>query len=71
MYLPDTSTYTEKFVQEAHEATLHSGVGLMMMKVPEHHLRCLLNHVVKKCSFSGSSPSCTTPGLLPQDRTEG
>ena len=27
LYLPDTAVYTKTFVQEAHEATLHGGLG--------------------------------------------
>ena len=37
IYLPDTCTYTEKFVQQAHNATLHGGVGLTMAKVRQEH----------------------------------
>ena len=37
IYLPDTEIYTEKFVQQAHEDTLHGGVGLTMAKVRENH----------------------------------
>ena len=37
IYLPDNVTYTEKFVQWAHESTLHGGVGLTMAKVREKH----------------------------------
>ena len=44
--------YSEKFVQETHEATLHGGVGLLMTKVREQHwiprLRRLVKRVVKK-----------------------
>ena len=37
VYLPDSEMYTEKFVQHAHEATLHGGVSLTMAKVRETH----------------------------------
>ena len=37
VYLPDTAVYTEKFVEEAHESTLHGGTQLTMAKVRERH----------------------------------
>ncbi|XP_044179547.1 uncharacterized protein LOC122961023 [Acropora millepora] len=78
VYLPDTSMYSEKFVQEAHEATSHGGVGLMT-KVRERHwiprLRRLVKRVVKKCPgckrFQAVALAAPPPGLLSQDRTEG
>ena len=33
VYLPDTAVYTEKFVEEPHESTLHGGTQLTMAKV--------------------------------------
>ena len=79
VYIPDTSMYSVKFVQEAHEATLHGGVGLTMTKVREQHwiprLRRLVKHIVKKCPgckrFQAVALAAPPPGLLPQDRTEG
>ena len=79
VYIPDTSLYGEKFVQEAHQATLHGGVGLTMTKVREQHwippLRRLVKRVVKKCPgckrFEAVALTAPPPGLLPQDRTGG
>ena len=63
LYLPDTAVYTKKFVQEAHEATLHGGLGLTMAKVREKHwvprLRRLAKRIIKSC------PGCPRPQLLP------
>lgn len=79
MYLPDNVTYTEKFVQWAHESTLHGGVGLTMTKVREKHwvprLRRLAKRLIKKCPkckrFQVTALESPPPGLLPKDRTEG
>ena len=79
MYLPDNVTYTEKFVQWAHESTLHGGVGLIMAKVREKHwvprLRRLAKRLIKKCPkckrFQVTALARPPPGLLPKDRTEG
>ena len=79
IYLPDTEIYTEKFVQQAHEDTLHSGVGLTMAKVRENHwvpgLRQLAKRLIKKCPsckrFQITALASPPPGLLPKDRTEG
>ena len=55
VYLPDTAVYTEKFVEEAHESTLHGGTQLTMAKVRERHwvprLRRLVKRIVKKCQI--------------------
>ena len=79
MYLPDTAVYREKFVEEAHESTLHEGTQLTMAKVRERHwvprLRRLVKRIVKKCSgcklFQAAALAVPPPGLLPRDRTEG
>ena len=79
MYLPDTAVYTEKFVEEAHESTLHGGTQLTMAKVRERHwvprLRRLVKRIVKKCPgckrFQAAALAVPPPGLLPRDRTEG
>ena len=53
IYLSDTSIYAEKFIQDAHEATLHGGVGLTMARIREHHwiprLRRLVKRIVNRC----------------------
>ena len=79
VYLPDTAVYTEKFVEEAHESTLHGGTQLTMAKVCERHwvprLRRLVKRIVKKCPgckrFQATALTVPPPGLLPRDRTEG
>ncbi|XP_068708110.1 uncharacterized protein [Montipora foliosa] len=75
VYIPDTSMYSEKFVQEAHEATLHGGVGLTMTKIREQHWIPRLRRLVKKCPgckrFQAVALAAPPPGLLPHDRTEG
>lgn len=37
VYLPEIAVYTEKFIQEARESTLHGGAGMTMAKVREQH----------------------------------
>ena len=53
IYLPDVHPYTKRIVLEAHERTLHGGVGLTMTKVREQHwvprLRRLVKKVMKEC----------------------
>ena len=50
IYIPDFSTLAERFVEYAHNATLHGGVGLTMTKVLERHwIPRLRRLVVKKC----------------------
>ena len=79
VYLPDTAVYTEKFVEEAHESTLHGGTQLTMAKVRERHwvprLRRVVKRIVKKCPgckrFQATALGVPPPGLLPRDRTEG
>ena len=79
IYLPDTSTLAEKFVQHAHKTTLHGGVGLTMAKVRELHwiprLRRLVNRVIRRCSgckrFQAIAYKAPPPGILPTSRTEG
>lgn len=79
VYLPEKAVYTEKFIQEALESTLHSGAGMTMAKVREQHwvprLRRLVKHVIKKCAgckrFQATALAVPPPGLLPRDRTEG
>lgn len=53
VYLPETAVYTEKFMEQAHESTLHRGTQLTMAKVQERHwvlrLRQLVKRIMKKC----------------------
>ena len=79
VYLPDSALYTLKFVQHAHEITLHGGVGLTMAKVRESHwiprLRKLVKRVIKQCygckRFQIAAFANPPQGNLPRDRTEG
>ena len=75
---PSIAVYTEKFVEEAHESTLHGGTQLTMAKVRELHwvprLRRLVKCIVKKCSgykrFQATALTIPPPELLPRDRTK-
>ena len=75
VYLPDTAVYTEKFVEKAHECTLHGGTQLTMAKVRVPRLRRLVKRIVKGCPgckpFQATALAVPPPGLLPRDRTEG
>ena len=79
IYLPDVHPYTKRIVHEAHERTLHGGVGLTMTKVRERYwvprLRQLVKKVIKecfKCRRFQAKPVARPPvGNLPRDRTEG
>ena len=79
VYLPDKCVYTEKFIQETHEATLHGRVQLTMAKVREQHwvprLTRLVKRIGKKCPgckrFWATALAIPPPGLLPKERTEG
>ena len=76
--LPDTATYIEKFVEEAHKSTLHGETQLTMAKVREQHwvprLRRLVKHIVKGCPrckrFQATAVARPSPGLLSRDQTE-
>jgi len=48
MYILEATTFAEKFVQLAHKATLHGGVGLTMAKIKEEHWIPYLGHLAKK-----------------------
>ena len=79
VYLPDSQRYTEKFITQAHLATLHGGVVSTMAKVREQYwvprLRRLTKRVVKNCHgcrrFQAQAFSFPPQGNLPRDRTEG
>ena len=48
IYIPDTTIFSEKYVQHAHKATLHGGgMGLTMAKVREHYWILRLRRLVK------------------------
>ena len=77
IYLPDTSTFTRKLVQQAHEETLHGGVGLTMAKVRDRYwvprLRRLTKKLVRSCygckRFQVKALQNPPPGNLPLERT--
>lgn len=79
IYIPDASTFAGKYVQHAHKATLHGGVGLTMAKVREEYwiprLRRLVKKIIKQCygckRFQAVALAAPPPGLLPLERTEG
>ena len=79
VYLPDTSLYAEKVVEDAHKVTLHGGVGLTMAKVREKfwipRLRKKVKRVVRRCAgckrFQAVAFANPPIGPLPSDRTEG
>ena len=79
VYLPDSQRYTEKFVTQAHLATLHGGVVSTMAKVREQYwvprLRRSTKRVVKNCyecrRFQAHVFSSPPQGNLPKDTTEG
>ena len=78
VYLPDTHPFTVKMVENAHERTLHEGVGMTMACVREHYwvprLRQLTRKVIKRCfgcrRFQVKAIVQPPPGLLPLDRTD-
>jgi len=79
VYLPDSQRYTEKFITQAHLATLHGGVVSTMAKVREQYwvprLRRLTKRVGKNCHgcprFQVQACSSPPQGNLPKDRKEG
>lgn len=79
IYLPDQHPYTLKLVEDAHQRTLHGGVGLTMARVRQNHwiprLRRLAKRVIKQCygcrRFQARAVAKPPPGNLPLDRTEG
>ena len=79
IYLPDRHSYMLKLVEDAHQRTLHGGVGLTMARVRQNHwiprLRRLTKQVIKQCHgcrrFQGRAETKPPPGNLPRDRTEG
>ena len=48
IYIPDAMTFAKKYVEHAHKATLHGGVGLTMAKVREEYWIPRLRRLVKK-----------------------
>ena len=79
MYLPDQEILSEKLVRNAHEQTLHGGVGLTMADVRRKYwiprLRSLTKRAIKQCygckRFQVTAFAHPPTGNLPRDRTEG
>ena len=79
IFLPDNHPYTIKLVENAHQRTLHGGVGLTMAKIRETmwvpRLRKLARKIIKRCHWCRRFPvrhvSKPRPGNLPVDRTQG
>ena len=81
VYLPDSALYTLKFVQHAHEITLHGVEGLTMAKergshwIPRLRKLAIVKRVIKQCygckRFQVTAFANPPQGNLPRDRTEG
>ena len=79
IYLPDTSIFSLRVVEEAHQQTLHGGVGLTMAKVRSRYWIPRLRQLVKKvrgschgCKrFQALAYTAPPPGNLPTTRTQG
>ena len=79
MYLPESSLYSQRIVEEAHLKILHGEVGLTMTKVPSQYSIPKLGKLVKKvrrnchgCKrFQAMAYAAPPPGCLPTTRTEG
>ena len=74
IYVPDSHQFADKLIAEAHQNTLHGGVGLILAKVREQYwvprLRCLKNCYGCK-RFNAQAFAVPPPGQLPKDRTQG
>ena len=79
VFLPDSHLYTTKLVEDAHQRTLHGGVGLTRAKIREDiwvpRLRQLVKKTIKGClgcrRFHAKPVSKPPSGNLLVDRTEG
>ncbi|PFX13976.1 hypothetical protein AWC38_SpisGene21906 [Stylophora pistillata] len=79
VYLPESSLYSQRIVEEAHLKILHGEVGLTMTKVPSQYSIPKLGKLVKKvrrnchgCKrFQAMAYAAPPPGCLPTTRTEG
>ena len=62
IYIPDAMTFAKSYVEHAHKATLHGGVGLTMAKVREEfwipRLRRLAKKVIRECYGCKRFPVC-------------
>jgi hypothetical protein len=72
VFLPNTSTFTDKLVQEAHLRTLHGRVGLTMAQIRKRYwvpkLRSLAKQQIKTCCgcrrFQATAVVKPPPGIL-------
>ena len=79
VYLPPRVAVSEKMVQDAHNLTLHGGVGFTMAHIRQEYwiprLRQLVKNVINHCygckKFHVTRFHNPPPGDLPVDRTEG
>ena len=79
VYIPETSMLGLRVVEEAHQETLHGGVGLTMAKVRTHYwipkLRQLVKKVRKSCHgckrFQALAYAAPPPGNLLTTQTQG
>ena len=79
VYLPGTSMLSFRIVEQAHQQTLHGGVGLTMAKVRSRYWIPRLRQLVKKvrgschgCKrFQALAYAAPPPGNLPPTRTQG
>jgi hypothetical protein len=79
IYVPDHHLISQRIVEEAHQHTLHGGVGLTMGHVRAHYwisrLRQLVKKVRKRCygckRLTATAYATPPPGILPTTRTEG
>jgi hypothetical protein len=79
IYAPDHHLISQKIVEEAHQHTLHGGVGLTMGHVLARYwiprLRQLVKKVRKRCyackRLTATAYATPPPGILHTTRTEG
>lgn len=79
MHLPPKVTSSEKIGQDAHELTVHGGVGVTMALVRQDYwiprLRQLTHSIYTDCygcdKFHTAAYRKPPPGNLPAERTEG
>jgi hypothetical protein len=79
IYVPDHYLISQRIVEEAHQHTLHGGVGLTMGHVRARYwiprLKQLVKKVRKRCygckRLTATAYAIPPPGILPTTRTEG
>ncbi len=79
IYIPDHHLLSQRIVEEAHQHTLHGGVGLTMAHIRTRYwiprLRRLVKKVRRRCygckRLTATAYAAPPPGILPTTRTEG